>query len=87
MPWCCRFDSLRVTPRSLDALAIGPPVCAELAVELAQAGPQFTQVNIYLRGFSVICVQNSVLFMLLALSASSVIYQFAIYQGLCAFLQ
>jgi hypothetical protein len=51
-----------VTPRSLDALAIGPPVCAELAVELAQAGPQFTQVDVYLRGFSVICVQNSVLF-------------------------
>jgi hypothetical protein len=82
-----RFDSLRVTPRSLDALAIGPPVCAELAVELAQAGPQFTQVNIYRRGFSVICVQNSVLFILLALSASGVIYQFAIYQGLCTLLQ
>ncbi|XP_024518338.1 uncharacterized protein LOC9639327 [Selaginella moellendorffii] len=38
-----RFDSLRVTPRSLDALARVPSVCGELAVELSQAGPQFTQ--------------------------------------------
>ncbi|KAG0579545.1 hypothetical protein KC19_4G105700 [Ceratodon purpureus] len=37
------FDSLRVTSHTLDALASGPTVCAELAVELAQAGPQFTQ--------------------------------------------
>lgn len=39
-----RFDSLRITPRSLDILARGPPVCGDLAVSLAQAGPQFTQV-------------------------------------------
>ncbi|KAL6861400.1 hypothetical protein ACP4OV_017100 [Aristida adscensionis] len=39
-----RFDSLRVTPRSLDILARGPPVCGDLAVSLAQAGPQFTQI-------------------------------------------
>ncbi|KAK8694743.1 hypothetical protein V6N13_072288 [Hibiscus sabdariffa] len=39
-----RFDSLRITPRSLDILAIGPPVCGDLAVALSQAGPQFTQV-------------------------------------------
>ncbi|OAE26773.1 hypothetical protein AXG93_1129s1220 [Marchantia polymorpha subsp. ruderalis] len=38
-----RFDNLRVTPRSLDVLSRGPPVCSDLAVELAQAGPQFTQ--------------------------------------------
>ncbi|KAF9678466.1 hypothetical protein SADUNF_Sadunf07G0037900 [Salix dunnii] len=43
-----RFDSLRITPRSLDILAKGPPVCGDLAVSLSQAGPQFTQV---LRGF------------------------------------
>ncbi|KAI4386694.1 hypothetical protein MLD38_004605 [Melastoma candidum] len=43
-----RFDSLRITPRSLDILAGGPPVCVDLAVSLSQAGPQFTQV---LRGF------------------------------------
>lgn len=39
-----RFDSLRLTPRSVDVLANGPPVCGDLAVALAQAGPQFTQV-------------------------------------------
>ncbi|KAL1066688.1 hypothetical protein V6Z11_D12G078300 [Gossypium hirsutum] len=39
-----RFDSLRITPRSLDILAVGPPVCGDLAVSLSQAGPQFTQV-------------------------------------------
>ncbi|XP_011039199.1 PREDICTED: uncharacterized protein LOC105135830 [Populus euphratica] len=39
-----RFDSLRITPRSLDILARGPPVCGDLAVALSQAGPQFTQV-------------------------------------------
>ncbi|XP_008457818.2 uncharacterized protein LOC103497411 [Cucumis melo] len=39
-----RFDSLRITPRSLDILAGGPPVCGDLAVSLSQAGPQFTQV-------------------------------------------
>ncbi|KAF0912954.1 hypothetical protein E2562_019765 [Oryza meyeriana var. granulata] len=39
-----RFDSLRVTPRSLDILAKGPPVCGDLAVSLSQAGPQFTQI-------------------------------------------
>ncbi|EOX91354.1 Transducin/WD40 repeat-like superfamily protein isoform 2 [Theobroma cacao] len=39
-----RFDSLRITPRSLDNLARGPPVCGDLAVSLSQAGPQFTQV-------------------------------------------
>lgn len=33
-----------MTSHTLDALASGPTVCAELAVELAQAGPQFTQV-------------------------------------------
>ncbi|MBA0688390.1 hypothetical protein Goari_006182, partial [Gossypium aridum] len=38
------FDSLRITPRSLDILAGGPPVCGDLAVSLSQAGPQFTQV-------------------------------------------
>ncbi|KAL2621606.1 hypothetical protein R1flu_001811 [Riccia fluitans] len=38
-----RFDNLRVTPRSLDVLSRGPPICSDLAVELAQAGPQFTQ--------------------------------------------
>ncbi|KAM3252790.1 hypothetical protein P3L10_006860 [Capsicum annuum] len=39
-----RFDSLRITPRSLDILARGPPVCGDLAVSLSQSGPQFTQV-------------------------------------------
>ncbi|XP_034910413.1 uncharacterized protein [Populus alba] len=39
-----RFDSLRITPRSLNILARGPPVCRDLAVSLSQAGPQFTQV-------------------------------------------
>ncbi|XP_024640884.1 uncharacterized protein [Medicago truncatula] len=39
-----RFDSLRVTPRSLDILALGSPVCGDLAVSLSQSGPQFTQV-------------------------------------------
>uniref|UniRef100_A0A2C9UWC3 Transducin/WD40 repeat-like superfamily protein n=1 Tax=Manihot esculenta TaxID=3983 RepID=A0A2C9UWC3_MANES len=39
-----RFDSLRITPRSLDILARGPPVCGDLALSLSQAGPQFTQV-------------------------------------------
>ncbi|GER30860.1 transducin family protein [Striga asiatica] len=39
-----RFDSLRITPRSLDILARGPPVCGDLAVSLSQSGLQFTQV-------------------------------------------
>ncbi|OWM64347.1 hypothetical protein CDL15_Pgr009270 [Punica granatum] len=39
-----RFDSLRITPRSLDILARGPPVCGDLAVALSQSSPQFTQV-------------------------------------------
>ncbi|KAL2348411.1 hypothetical protein Fmac_002411 [Flemingia macrophylla] len=39
-----RFDSLRVTPRSLDILARGSPVCGDLAVSLSQSGPQFTQM-------------------------------------------
>ncbi|PKA66272.1 hypothetical protein AXF42_Ash006969 [Apostasia shenzhenica] len=39
-----RFDSLRVTSRSLDILANGSPVCGDLALSLSQAGPQFTQV-------------------------------------------
>lgn len=39
-----RFDSLRITPRSLDVLSKGSPVCGDLAVSLSQAGPQFTQV-------------------------------------------
>ncbi|RDY07951.1 hypothetical protein CR513_07872, partial [Mucuna pruriens] len=39
-----RFDSLRITPRSLDILARGSPVCGDLAVSLSQSGPQFTQV-------------------------------------------
>ncbi|KAG0484903.1 hypothetical protein HPP92_008982 [Vanilla planifolia] len=39
-----RFDSLRITPRSLDILANGSPVCGDLALSLSQAGPQFTQV-------------------------------------------
>ncbi|XWS45293.1 hypothetical protein CRYUN_Cryun15aG0124300 [Craigia yunnanensis] len=39
-----RFDSLRITPRSLDILARGPPVCGDLAVSLSQASPQFIQV-------------------------------------------
>lgn len=42
----CRFDSLRITPRSLDILSKGPPVCGDLAVSLSQAGPQFTQVSL-----------------------------------------
>lgn len=42
----CRFDSLRITARSLDILAKGPPVCGDLAVSLSQAGPQFTQVSL-----------------------------------------
>ncbi|XP_076886942.1 uncharacterized protein LOC143536958 [Bidens hawaiensis] len=39
-----RFDSLRITPRSLDILATGAPVCGDLAVSLSQSGPQFTQL-------------------------------------------
>ncbi|XP_047964874.1 uncharacterized protein LOC125209315 [Salvia hispanica] len=39
-----RFDSLRITPRSLDILARGSPVCGDLAVSLSQSGLQFTQV-------------------------------------------
>ncbi|CAK9166458.1 unnamed protein product [Ilex paraguariensis] len=39
-----RFDSLRITPRSLDILSRGSPVCGDLAVSLSQSGPQFTQV-------------------------------------------
>ncbi|KAL8151948.1 hypothetical protein V2J09_021756 [Rumex salicifolius] len=39
-----RFDSLRITPRSLDILASGSPVSGDLAVSLSQSGPQFTQV-------------------------------------------
>lgn len=39
-----RFDSLRITPRSLDILARGSPVCGDLAVSLSQSAPQFTQV-------------------------------------------
>ncbi|KAG5061162.1 hypothetical protein JHK87_002191 [Glycine soja] len=39
-----RFDSLRITPRSLDILARGSPVCGDLAVSLSQLGPHFTQV-------------------------------------------
>ncbi|KAL5061796.1 hypothetical protein RYX36_023533 [Vicia faba] len=39
-----RFDSLRITPRSLDILARGTTVCGNLAVSLSQSGPQFTQV-------------------------------------------
>ncbi|XP_044361982.1 uncharacterized protein [Triticum aestivum] len=38
------FVSLRVTPKSLDILSKGPPVCGDLAVSLSQAGPQFTQI-------------------------------------------
>ncbi|CAJ1929723.1 unnamed protein product [Sphenostylis stenocarpa] len=38
------FDSLRITPRSLDILSRGSPVCGDLAVSLSQSGPQFTQV-------------------------------------------
>ncbi|GFP96936.1 hypothetical protein PHJA_001837700 [Phtheirospermum japonicum] len=40
-----RFDSQRITPRSLDILARGPPVCGDLAVSLSQSGLQFTQVS------------------------------------------
>lgn len=36
---------MRITPRSLDILARGSPVCGDLAVSLSQAGPQFTQVR------------------------------------------
>lgn len=36
---------MRVTPRSLDILGRGPPVCGDLAVSLSQASPQFTQVG------------------------------------------
>lgn len=36
---------MRITPRSLDILARGPPVCGDLALSLSQAGPQFTQVT------------------------------------------
>jgi len=36
---------LRITPRSLDILARGSPVCGDLAVSLSQSGPQFTQVS------------------------------------------
>ncbi|KAG0492789.1 hypothetical protein HPP92_006187 [Vanilla planifolia] len=39
-----RFDSLRITPRSLDILASGSPVCGDLALSLSQACPHFTQV-------------------------------------------
>ncbi|KAK4792051.1 hypothetical protein SAY86_022486 [Trapa natans] len=39
-----RFDSLRISPRSLDILAKGPPICGDLAVSLSQSSPQFTQV-------------------------------------------
>ena len=46
----CRFDSLRVTPRLLDTLATGPEICGDLAVELALAGPQFTQVVVRHQG-------------------------------------
>ncbi|KAK8934240.1 hypothetical protein KSP39_PZI014791 [Platanthera zijinensis] len=38
------FDCLYITPRSLDILANGSPVCGDLALSLSQAGPQFTQV-------------------------------------------
>ncbi|KAL8473143.1 hypothetical protein ACS0TY_030106 [Phlomoides rotata] len=40
-----RFDSLRITPRSLDILASGSPVCGDLAVSLSQSGLQFTQIS------------------------------------------
>ncbi|KAK7364048.1 hypothetical protein VNO80_12387 [Phaseolus coccineus] len=39
-----RFDSMRITPRSLDILSRGSPVCGDLAVSLSQSGPHFTQV-------------------------------------------
>ncbi|KAK8948312.1 hypothetical protein KSP40_PGU008176 [Platanthera guangdongensis] len=39
-----RFDCLYITPRSLDILANGSPVCGDLALSLSQAGPQFSQV-------------------------------------------
>lgn len=50
-----RFDSLRITPRSLDILARGSPVCGDLAVSLSQSGLQFTQVldSSYLETFLV----------------------------------
>ncbi|GFY93825.1 transducin/WD40 repeat-like superfamily protein [Actinidia rufa] len=38
------LTALRISPRSLDILARGSPVCGDLAVSLSQAGPQFTQV-------------------------------------------
>ncbi|GBG58839.1 hypothetical protein CBR_g239 [Chara braunii] len=40
-----RFDSLRITPRMLEVLSLGPDPCGDLSVELSytQAGPQFTQ--------------------------------------------
>ncbi|GBG72188.1 hypothetical protein CBR_g11121 [Chara braunii] len=40
-----RFDSLRISPRMLEVLSLGPDPCGDLAVELSytQAGPQFTQ--------------------------------------------
>ncbi|KAJ7550942.1 hypothetical protein O6H91_07G125900 [Diphasiastrum complanatum] len=44
-----RFDSHRITPQSLNVLASGPSVCGDLAVELAQAGPQFSQVTCMLQ--------------------------------------
>ncbi|PNY03881.1 vascular protein [Trifolium pratense] len=47
-----RFDSMRVTPRSLDILALGSPVCGDLAVSLSQSGPQFTQMSF--------CVQETI---------------------------
>lgn len=40
-----RFDSLRITPRSLDILARGSPVCGDLAVSLSQSGLQCTPVS------------------------------------------
>jgi hypothetical protein len=49
-----RFDSLRVTPKSLDILSKGPPVCGDLAVSLSQAGPQFTQVSLVSALFCII---------------------------------
>jgi hypothetical protein len=59
----CRFDSLRITPRSLDILARGPPVCGDLAVALSQAGPQFTQVRLICGfidiAFSIACTNIS----------------------------
>lgn len=48
-----RFDSLRITPRSLDILSRGSPVCGDLAVSLSQSGPQFTPV---LHGWILLCL-------------------------------